>query len=89
MTSRDDQYILCQLQDYPNLETESSRNQVDIMSYIRATTQDLIKRRKLLRFSSEREELPEIINNQVTDGAKGNVSHYAMAPVSIFASSLI
>jgi hypothetical protein len=71
VSSRDDQDIVCQLQDYPNLEIASDRNINDIASFVRAKTQDLIRRRKLLRFSGHNEELKESIINEVIKGANG------------------
>src|SRR5438552_101309 len=58
-------------QDYLNLKIASDRNSDDIASFVKAETQDLIKRRKLLRFSSIKGELEETIINQVTQGANG------------------
>jgi hypothetical protein len=71
VSSRDDQDIVCHLQDYPNLEVACDRNLDDIVSFVKAETQDLIKRRKLLRFSNNKEELKEVIMDQVTKGANG------------------
>lgn len=71
LSSRDDQDIFCHLQDYPNLELASDRNTDDITSFVRAETQDLIKKKKLLRFSINKEELKESIIDQVTKGASG------------------
>jgi hypothetical protein len=71
VSSRDDQDIVCHLQDYPNLELASDRNMNDIVSFVRAETQDLIRRRKLLRFSINKEELTGSIIDQVTKGASG------------------
>jgi hypothetical protein len=71
VSSRDDQDIVCQLKDYPNLEIASDRNMDDIVSFVRAETRDLIKKRKLLRFSSDKDKLEEVIVDQVTKGASG------------------
>jgi hypothetical protein len=71
VSSRDDQDIVCHLQDYPNLELESNKNMDDIASFVRAETEDLIKRRKLLRFSTKKEELKISIIDKVTKGASG------------------
>jgi hypothetical protein len=43
----------------------------DIVSFVRAETRDLIKKRKLLRFSSDKDKLEEVIVDQVTTGASG------------------
>jgi hypothetical protein len=71
VSSRDDQGIVCQLEDYPNLKIDSNRNMHDIAFFVQIETQSLIKTRKLLRFSESKESLKEIIISQVTDGAKG------------------
>jgi hypothetical protein len=71
ISSRDDQDIVCHLQNYPNLELVSNRNMDDIASFVRAETQDLIRRRQLLRFSINKEELKETIIEQITKDADG------------------
>ena len=71
VSSCDDQDIVCHLQEYPNLKLMSDRNTDDIVSFVRAETQDLIKRRKLLRSSINKEDLKEEIIDQVTKGASG------------------
>jgi hypothetical protein len=71
VSSRGDQDIVCHLQGYPNLEIASDRNMDDIVLFVRAETQNLITKRKLLRFSSNKEELKEVIINQVTSGSGG------------------
>jgi hypothetical protein len=71
VSSRDDQDIVCHLQDYPNLELASDRNMDDISSFVRAETQGLIRRKKLLRFSTNKEGLKDDIIDQVTKGAGG------------------
>jgi hypothetical protein len=71
VSSRDDQDIVCHLQDYPNLELASNRNMDDISSFVRAETQGLIRRKKLLRFSTNKEGLKDDIIDQVTKGAGG------------------
>ena len=59
------------LRDYPNLELSSSKNMDDITSFVAAETHTLIKRRKLLAFSSNKENLKTEIIDQVTKGASG------------------
>jgi hypothetical protein len=71
VSSRDDQDIVCHLQSYPNLELVSNKNMDDIASFVRAETQNLIKRKKLLRSSINKEELKDDIIDQVTKGAGG------------------
>jgi hypothetical protein len=71
VSSRDDQDIVCHLKDYPNLDITSDRNMDDIASFVRAETQDLIKKRKLLRYSNDKDKLEKLIVDQVTKGASG------------------
>jgi hypothetical protein len=71
VSSRDDQDIVCHLREYPNLELVSNRNTNDITAFVRAETEDLIKRRKLLRLSVNKEELKDAIIEQITRGADG------------------
>jgi hypothetical protein len=71
VSSRDDQDIVLHLRDYPNLELSSDRNNDDIVSFVRAETQRLIRTRKLLRLSMNKGELQEAIVEQVTKGANG------------------
>ena len=71
VSSRDDQDIVYHLQDYLNLNIISDRNMDDITSFVRAETQDLIKKKKLLRSSNNQIELVESIINQITEEANG------------------
>ena len=71
VSSRNDQDIMCHLQDYPNLNIASDRNMDDIASFVRAETQGLITKRKLLPYSSNQKELMESIIDQVIKGANG------------------
>lgn len=71
LSSRDDQDIVCHLRDYPNLEISSGRNADDIVSFVKIKTSDLIKKRKLLRFSDNKNELERIIVDQIAKGASG------------------
>jgi hypothetical protein len=71
LSSRDDQDIVCHLRDYPNLEISSGRNADDIVSFVKIKTRDLIKKRKLLRFSDKKNELERIIVDQIAKGASG------------------
>jgi hypothetical protein len=71
LSSRDDQDIVCRLKDYPSLDISSDKNMADIASFVRAETQRLMLERKLLRSSSNKEELQESIIYQVTKGASG------------------
>ena len=71
VSSRDDQDIVLHLRDYPNLELSSDKNMDDITLFVAAETSTLIKRRKLLAFSSNKEHLKTEIIEQVTKGANG------------------
>jgi hypothetical protein len=73
VSSRDDQDLVCHLQHYPNLEIASDRNKDDIAAFVRAETERLVKRKRLLRNSEARarEELKELIMNRVIEGADG------------------
>jgi hypothetical protein len=71
VSSRDDQDIVLQLQHYPNLELSSGKNKDDISSFVTAETQSLIKSKKLLRLSSNKEKLKTEIIEHVTKNADG------------------
>ena len=71
VSSHDDQDIVRHLQEYPNLNIASDRNMNDIALFVRAETQGLIRKRKLLRYSSNQKELMESIIDQITEGANG------------------
>lgn len=71
VSSRDDQDIVCHLEGYPNLGITSDRNMEDIASFVKIETQDLIKRKRLLRFSNSKAELEAKIIRKVTEGAGG------------------
>jgi hypothetical protein len=71
ISSRDDQDIACRLKDYPNLEISSDRNTDDILSFVRAETRALITKRKLLRFSTNKDVLEKFIIDEVSKGANG------------------
>ncbi|MCJ1248784.1 hypothetical protein MMC30_006003 [Trapelia coarctata] len=71
LSSRDDQDIVCRLQDYPNLEIASDKNRDDIKKFVEAEVQELVKEKKLLRHSSAKEELIELIIDKVIEGATG------------------
>ena len=69
MSSRNNQDIVRHLRDYSNLELSSDKNKDDITLFVGAKTYDLIKRGKLLRLSTNKEELRDDIIDQVTRGA--------------------
>ena len=71
VSSRDDQDIVLRLLDYPNLELSSEMNKDDISSFVIAETDNLIKRRKLLALSTNKENLKMEIIEQVTKKADG------------------
>ena len=71
VSSRDDQDIVCHLENYPNLDISSNKNMVDIESFVRAETLSLILKKKLLRSSGNKEALAEKIIYEVTNGASG------------------
>ncbi len=71
VSSRDDQDIACTLREYPNLDIVSDRNTVDIKSFVRIETENLVSKRRLLRNSTAREELKALIIDRVSKGADG------------------
>jgi hypothetical protein len=71
ISSRDDQDIVFQLKQYPNLEISSDRNSDDITKFVKAETKKLIGKNKLLRYSQAREEMEELIVGKVVHGATG------------------
>jgi hypothetical protein len=71
VSSRDDQDIVCHLREYPSLEIASWRNKDDIANFVRAETNSLIQKRKLLKFSSDKDQLRKLIVDQVIKGANG------------------
>ena len=71
VSSRDDQDIVMQLRNYPNLELSSVRNKDDISSFVITETENLIKRNKLLRFSIDKETLKNEIIEKITKDAAG------------------
>ena len=81
VSSRDDQDIVLRLLDYPNLELSSEMNKDDISSFVIAETDNLVKRKKLLALSTNKENLKIEIIEQVTKKADGmsvlcsNASH--------------
>ena len=71
ISSRDDQDIVCRVQGYPSLEIASHKNKEDIAAFVRAETNGLIQKRKLLKFSSSKEQLENLIINRVIEGSNG------------------
>lgn len=71
LSSRDDQDISCTLREYPNLDLVSSRNSADIEAFVRAETNRLVNKQRLLRNSHAKESLKVLIIDEVAKGADG------------------
>ena len=71
VSSRDDQDIVCTLNEYPSLDLASDKNQRDIEQFVRTETERLVGKRRLLRYSKSKEELKLLIIEQVSKGADG------------------
>ncbi|KAH8653142.1 hypothetical protein BGZ60DRAFT_533332 [Tricladium varicosporioides] len=71
VSSRRDHDIVLNLRDYPNLELSSEKNKDDISSFVTTETNNLIRRKKLLALSTNKEELKVEIIEQVTKKADG------------------
>lgn len=71
ISSRDDQDIVLHLRDYPNLDLSSEKNRDDISLFINTEVHSLIKKRRLLAYSMNREDLKMKIIEQVTKKADG------------------
>jgi len=71
VSSRDDQDIVLQFRNSPNFDITPSRNTKDIENYVRTETENLVKKRRLLRNSGARNEMQDLIINQVSKGAAG------------------
>ncbi|PVH75975.1 ankyrin [Cadophora sp. DSE1049] len=71
VSSRDDQDIVWHLRSYPNLELSSDKNKDDIISFVQKETESLIQRGKLLRWSTDKENLRTKIMEKVTKDADG------------------
>lgn len=71
VSSRDDQDIVLHLRSYPTVELSSDKNKADITSFVTAETHSLIKRRRLLTSSSNKENLKKEIIERVTNESNG------------------
>jgi hypothetical protein len=71
VSSRDDQDIVYQLKDYPNLELSSDKNSADIVHFVRSETDRLIARKMLLRSTSNRTQMRSAIIAKVSEDANG------------------
>lgn len=89
VSSRNDQDIVCHLQEYPNLEISSELNRNDILFFVSDETDKLIKRKKLLALSLDKDNLKTEIIKQVTEKADGmlvlfyNVKHVPLMWVQV------
>ncbi|EEB87376.1 hypothetical protein MPER_15283, partial [Moniliophthora perniciosa FA553] len=71
VSSRDDQDISDTLGAFPSILVSPARNGGDVAHFIRQQTQALIVKRRLLRFSRDKELLKEAIINKLTESADG------------------
>jgi hypothetical protein len=71
ISSRDDQDIVFQLAQYPNLEISSDRNSDDIASFVKVEIKKLIQKKRLLKHSQARNEMEKLIVDKVVQGAAG------------------
>lgn len=79
VSSRDDQDIVCHLSNYPNLELSSEKNRDDISLLVTTETDTLVRRKKLLRLSANKETLRKEIIEEVTEKAEGMLVHTIFA----------
>jgi hypothetical protein len=71
ISSRDDQDIVFRLKRYSNLEISSERNSEDMASFVKTTAKELIRTRKLLKYSRSKLDMEDLIVQRVTGGASG------------------
>ncbi|KAH7132739.1 hypothetical protein EDB81DRAFT_114385 [Dactylonectria macrodidyma] len=71
VSSRNDQDIVYQLDNYPNLNLSSNRNSADIDLFVRSETKRLVNNGSLLRFSMRKGELRNKIIHELTSNADG------------------
>jgi hypothetical protein len=71
LASRDDQDIVFNLGQYPSIAITADLNGNDILSFVCAETESLIKRGRLLRNSSAREEMNTLIIEKAVSRAEG------------------
>ena len=57
VSSRDDQDLVDELQDFSNIEISSQNNSDDIEAFVRTDTETLVKKKAMLRNSHVRDEL--------------------------------
>src|ERR1700753_1061183 len=71
ISSRDDQDIVFRLKEYPNLEISSNKNGDDLNNFIKYKTRELIRRRKLLKYSQSKEDMESFIVEHIAQEADG------------------
>jgi hypothetical protein len=71
ISSRNDQDIVLELSGYPNVAIDSQRNSSDIEQFVKAEVEQLIRARKLLRYSNAQTKMKEVIIDKVIEGAAG------------------
>jgi hypothetical protein len=71
ISSRDDQDIVFRLKQYPNLEISCNRNSKDLNNFIQHKTKELIRKRKLLKYTQSRERMETFIVNGIAKKAAG------------------
>lgn len=71
VSSRDDQDLVCRLQNYPTLELSSDRNAADIQAFIRSELDRRIECQELLRGSPRKDELRNKIGIELEANAQG------------------
>jgi hypothetical protein len=71
ISSRDDQDIVLQLSNYPNLEIYSQRNSEDISRFVKGEVKRLVQAKKLLHYSKSKAEMEDLIVNKVVNEASG------------------
>ena len=70
-TSRDDQDITWSLSNYPNIRVSSSKNSADILTFVEAEVESLVKKGKLLRYSQSKETMRALIIDGIQSQAHG------------------
>lgn len=70
-SSRDDDDIVYELRNYPNLKISSNKNSKDIGYFIKTETERLVSKNRLLRNSHSKDELKKLIIDKVIRGADG------------------
>lgn len=71
ISSRDDQDLVCRLQNYPTLELSSDRNGADIKAFTRSELDRRIQRQELLWGSPRKDELRGNIIHELETNARG------------------